>query len=384
VLSAVIDRGDALLADNAASVVLPAPARASITLVRDAKAQLGAGDDAQGNAPSSPRSTAEWLLTDALEELAPGRLAIASLDEWNASGQPRPESGPSLVIFDGCTPTQPPPMGSLWFGGLPQGESWSIEPGELRPREGSIYWDRSHPLLAGASLDTLRVGRAMRVRVGLDQPRAGGGPTDRVPTPQATSSAAITPITPTTPTTLAGSDDWPLILTRERPGAVRDVVVAFDLLDSNWPLQASFPVFLANAVEWLTGQDRAFQGRFVRTGEAARVRTGGANAVTLVGPTTLELVGNGTSEAIDVGLVQRAGVYVLRGGGRGADRALPVNLFDETESDLRTPGRLELGGKPIAGVEPPRVPREVWHWFVLAALALLVIEWLVYARQVRV
>ncbi len=59
---------------------------------------------------------------------------------------------------------------------------------------------------------------------------------------------------------------------------------AFSVLESNWPLRPSFPIFIANALRWLdpaADSDRIFQ---VRTGQTARA----AEAQPLAGPPDFE------------------------------------------------------------------------------------------------
>jgi hypothetical protein len=76
-------------------------------------------------------------------------------------------------------------------------------------------------------------------------------------------------------------------------------------------------------------------------------------------------------------------LYVVRGAQAGSDRAVAVNLVNATESVLASPAEVMIDGKPVTTISTGRGQREVWHWFVLAALALLGIEWLVYAARVR-
>jgi hypothetical protein len=75
-------------------------------------------------------------------------------------------------------------------------------------------------------------------------------------------------------------------------------------------------------------------------------------------------------------------VYVVEGQ-TAVDRAVAVNVVDEVESSLASPERVEIAGTVLEGVAGAATPREVWEWFVLAGLALLVIEWFVYGRSVR-
>ena len=64
---------------------------------------------------------------------------------------------------------------------------------------------------------------------------------------------------------------------------------------------------------------------------------------------------------------------------------LAVNLLDELESDVRPAERIEVGtGVVQATAESSLIRREVWQWFAWAALGMLLIEWFVYTRRMRV
>jgi hypothetical protein len=70
---------------------------------------------------------------------------------------------------------------------------------------------------------------------------------------------------------------------------------------------------------------------------------------------------------------------------------IAANLLDANESSLRSPEILRIGdGRSVAagggggeGGGGNRTPREIWHWFVLAALGLLALEWLGFAIRSR-
>ena len=57
---------------------------------------------------------------------------------------------------------------------------------------------------------------------------------------------------------------------------------------------------------------------------------------------------------------------------------------DEIESDLRPATQLDVGTAPVqAQSAVVAVRREVWRWFVWVALAVLVVEWLVFTRRMH-
>jgi hypothetical protein len=87
---------------------------------------------------------------------------------------------------------------------------------------------------------------------------------------------------------------------------------------------------------------------------------------------------------VELGVLERVGVYEARLGGERAE--VCVNLLDARESRIEAPASIEVGGGRVtpAGVGDAPTPREIWHWFVLAASVLLVLEWSVYAWRMRV
>ena len=63
---------------------------------------------------------------------------------------------------------------------------------------------------------------------------------------------------------------------------------------------------------------------------------------------------------------------------------MPIYADNSTTVDVRA----RLDGAPVQEQPGSKVDdegrREIWHWFVLAAAALLTIEWFLYAWRMRV
>lgn len=397
VLTLRLAQPDALAADDSASVVLP-PARAPrVALVRPAPTL---GIDSTSTTPTATPTTTPtipptapapaWLLGDALREVAAGGLIELSPAQAVQRAGDTQAPPIDLWVFDGVAPTpamgfpSPPSAPTVSLGVLPAltptlasvPSAEALAPVPLRA--GGIFWDRSHPLLRSVTLDVLTVAGAMRA----GQLAAG------VPGAQV----------------LVRSDDTPLVVAL-RTGPTEHVVVAFDLAQSNWPLLTSFPLFLANVVEQLTAGARSREGLSQRTDQPLLVRAqAGTTTIELDGPAALRVsVPPSTASApgmveaaptaalasiprtLSAGLPPRAGVYRVAGGvfPPGVPSVLAANLTDRTETSLASPATLAVAGAPLAGVSSVRTPQEIWHWFILAAFALLCVEWLLYARQAR-
>jgi hypothetical protein len=85
-----------------------------------------------------------------------------------------------------------------------------------------------------------------------------------------------------------------------------------------------------------------------------------------------------------LGALPLVGVYRLQGAEAG-EGPLAVNLFSERETSLATRDELAIAGRVIgAGGADAISVRELWRWFVLAGLLLACIEWLLYAKKMRV
>lgn len=372
VLTVMIDRPDSLASDNIASLVLPDQFKPVVTVVtRDA--------DNAATLPAISRDFT-WLITDVLDELGCERVNRRSISEYESERRISTTAPlPHLTIFVGTSPSAPPASPSLHFGGgtpLPplQFANDDASANVITPSTSSIFWDRLHPLMRGVPLDSLIVRKALALRV------ADSGESSQ-PTSQ-TQPASV----------LARSNDTPLIALIS-DNSIERIFIGFDLIDSNWPLQPGFAVFLANVVDRLTPRARSFVGQSFTTGESIVIRAQGRESISLSGPADI-LVREGGSinptltspdavQSVSAGLVAKAGVYIVKGAGERGDRAVAVNIANQLESMALAPMQVQLGTKEMNVFESGANTRELWREFLLAAGLMLSIEWLVYGWQVR-
>jgi hypothetical protein len=352
VVLASIGRADELAADNTAGLVLPPAQRPAILLVEP---------DADMGAEQRSLTGASWILEDALTELRSRSFRAMSLSEYERRAAAGTMDA-DLVVFDRATPARLPAAPTISFGAFPPGVP--VTAGAEAGGTGVLYWQRSHPIMRNVALDAVIVAKHSPLVFAMEAPGV---------------------------VELMRGQDGPLMVLVQEGGAegggVRRIVAGFDLAQSNWALQAGFPIFLADAVDYLTLRADASAGRAFRTDEAVEVRLkpGSTGRVTLSGPAEV-VVRQGSEGAaggtVSAGVLPRAGVYVVHGEG-ALDRAVVVNLADEVESALASPPMVEVGGRAVEGVQAGASPREIWDWFVLAAVVLLAIEWIVYGRSVR-
>lgn len=140
----------------------------------------------------------------------------------------------------------------------------------------------------------------------------------------------------------------------------KEVVVGFDIRESDFPLRAEFPVFLANAMIYLT--DTSYL--------ASNVYYAGE-----------EIVLQPWAELDQLSFDSRpkeAGLYKI--GNEDDQEAYVVRFQTATESD----GRKEADSVgSVENIKLQKVKRTIRNIFLLLALALLIVEWILYVRQMR-
>ena len=207
-------------------------------------------------------------------------------------------------------------------------------------------WNRSDPLLDSVSLAGIAIGQAL----------------DLDPGPGFT--------------VLAASGRSPLLLSWDHSG-VRALMLAFDPRSSDFPLRPAFPILLANALSWFFPDWLEPQADEVQAGDPRLISTGGAGVVTVLKPDgrRVDLAANGPS--VTFSDTDETGFYKVDAGGESSEFA--VNLSSDSETDISQ--RFTVPSSRTEVGERARVPVPVWLVVAAAALALLLLEWLVWLRR---
>lgn len=278
--------------------------------------------------------------------------AALLLDEYLEVVHVAPDAFPppgrfDVAIFESFVPRQAYDADTIWLHPSSPEGPLAIE-GEIeRPFFDRI--ERDHPLLRFTSLRDVNVARALDVRL---------EPGDRA---------------------IASDDRGPLIVEGTRRGR-RFVALTFDPRQSDLPLRIAFPILLLNAIDRFV-EDAAGYLSSYRTDEPWYVPLEpGASSATLIAPDGREReVPIVEGRAVCTG--SRAGFYTLRTA--AGDQILAANLGASDEAILSPPERLGIAGEPSPA--PPLAPlglrSEPWAWLVLAALALIALEWITFHRR---
>lgn len=325
------------------------------------------------------------FLSSALAGLPLAELRTFSPAEY-ASMANRGESPPvDVLILDGVLP---PATGTPGAAGLPPGRFLVLGavpvPGAVKDnlaplidkgKSGNatiVDWQRTHPALRNITLDSVYVAESRDVEV-----RAG--------------STAVS---------LARTERGPAIVELSS-GPTRAIIVPFDISASSWPLDVSFVVFLASALDYLGGDAIAGASDSTQMGATVSQRLpAGASDVRLLPPpggdgggeTGLSPLPDGT---VVFGPVRRAGVYRLtwKGGLAPGDleeggrslRRVPVNLLDPQESVVAATPSVELASRVVASKDGTfKGDQRLWPYVLLACAGLLMLEWFIYNRKVHI
>lgn len=331
-----IERDDVLASDDAAFVTLDPPRTPSILHV--------ASDDAADE-------PADWILSELLAELAGDAYRRIDLASYRALERSGTIPAASLIVFDRVSPTVLPPTSTITFGARPLLNGVTVVELEAAPTR-VLGWRRTHPILRDVSLDGLYVARSMIVALDADTARVES---------------------------LADGRHGPLIVVQRNGN--QHLWVAFEPAQSNWPADPGFVIFVANAVDHMTMRAAAGAGRSFTTVDPVRLRVPGRGTLVVDGPERVTIERSEGDDLVTIGVLDRAGVYTIE----GTSLVVPVNLTSSQETRAATAPTIEIGGVQITeGLGVLGATREIWHWFILAAAALLAMEWFWVARLNRV
>jgi hypothetical protein len=183
-------------------------------------------------------------------------------------------------------------------------------------------------------------------------------------------------VTPTgTGEVLAQSSAGPLVVAAGTPTR-RQLYLAFAPLESDFPLQVAFPIFVANALDYLAGTQTA-DDLAVRAGvpfsvpstEAARLKDPAGQTIDL----------KPTGSTVVVREARRVGRHELQVGNK--KKSVYAYLRSDRESDIAPEPNLNLGGGEVKATVAPARFADFWRPLALLALLVLAGEWWLFARR---
>lgn len=174
---------------------------------------------------------------------------------------------------------------------------------------------------------------------------------------------------------LALSSAGPLVVS-SRSGGMRQIYVSFEPLQSDFPLQVSFPIFIANALDFLGGQESANM-LAVRAGAPFSLAT--ASEVTIKAPDGDTVKVGSSGGSVVVRNVRQIGRYDLTVDGK--TKPVYASLRSDRESDIAPVPDIQVGGGKTKAQRAPVRFADFWRPLGLLALLVLGGEWWLYARR---
>ncbi len=337
-----------LAGGQAQDLVLPVPSDATVVSAHIDAGDIFALDDTVSAVASTPRAFRVLLVTPGNVFLQQALSLRTDIQLDVIAPAAYKSSAPyAMSIFDGYAPQAlpdgpfiliNPPAGSPLAGGTPIGI------GRVRAL------DAGDPLLTNVDLQDVHIARSQDLRA------------SRFGRPLITSLQT------------------PLVLVRDEP--FRQVLFGFDLHESDLPLRIAFPILVQNLSEWILPPSVPSHS-FHPDEPVTIVPETGATSVAVLRPdgSRRSLAGGSIATFGDTDLT---GLYTVEQVVAGkVDRSwFTVNLFSEQISQLKPADRLTL--PPVTSTtavhSAHRGQLEVWPWIALAALVIVVLEWLAFHR----
>jgi hypothetical protein len=220
----------------------------------------------------------------------------------------------------------------------------------------ALDWKRDHPILRQLMLGRLYVADAMKLEV------------------------------PASDQILIDGTAGPLLLLH-RQGQGIHLVIPFDLLRSNWPVQLSFPIFMHNALRYMALGSSMDVRQSYHPGDAPDIPRADflqadpdSRPITLSGPGGSQSVPAPKEGDIVLPALNHVGVYALKPPIPGHEE-LAVNMLSPDESNLQ-PALAPSGSQVLQASGARRGRLDLWWWIIACLfLPLLLIEWYVYTRR---
>lgn len=278
--------------------------------------------------------------------------SLPNVEAYKLSPGDLPEERFDLVVFDGWLPDELP-NSNLLIINPPDSSAYFIVHEQFD--ETAFLRQADDPILAFVDFSDVAIREAVSIETtGWAQPlvEAQGGP----------------------------------LLLAGQVGGQRIAILTFDLHASNLPLKISFPILIANLMEWYSPA-RPFEAPdALRPGDPVTVRPQAATTAYRV------TFPDGTSQTYPLGegqpvftATEQLGTYfveLLSGEEPQISGYFAVNLFSPEESRIAPVDSIQIGETAVerGAQDQDYGQREFWPWLAGAALVVLLAEWWVYHR----
>jgi von Willebrand factor type A domain/Aerotolerance regulator N-terminal len=296
-----------------------------------------------------PKPVKVMLVTKGNRFLERALRAAPNVELVTANDLTDTATGFDFVVLDDIPPTVWPQgnmlaihvMNTNWFENVTRIEG-----------PGIVDWKSAHPVLRYVSFDNVPVAETFAVK------------------------------TPNWGVSLLDAPQASMMVAGEL-GRQRIIWIGFDTLQSLWPYRVSFPMFVANAVDWLNPANAKNAQLLVKPGDPFRLALThpekSAQVTTPAGTTsTVELDAN--ANEFVYGDTFKQGVYRVRLSTN--EVTFCSDLLDSAESNIKPRDELQLGKyTKVTATTMQRTNMELWRTIASIGLVVLMIEWWYYHRR---
>lgn len=270
------------------------------------------------------------------------RVTLDRADQVPASERGSGSGGTyDIVVFDGVEETPVKARGVLTFGSAGDPSPVTVEGSSRTPNFVSAETSK---VMDGVDLQGIYIDHAQRVK-----PKAEGQ-------------------------VLATGSGGPLVVASK--GDQRHLYMAFAPLQSDLPLNVSFPIFIANALDFLGG-DSSSNVLTVKAGQTFSIPSSSTAILKTPEGDTIKIPP--TNASVVVRDAKTVGQYTLTIDGK--PRTVYATLRSDRESRIMPEVDLDLGGGSVKAIEAPMRFADFWRPLLLLCLLVLGAEWFMYARK---
>ena len=175
---------------------------------------------------------------------------------------------------------------------------------------------------------------------------------------------------------LAEGVQGPILVVAE--GEKKQIYLSFAPLDSDFPLRVGFPIFVANALDYLAGES-ASDTLAILAGKQFQIPAHTDDHAILVRPDGSRLEIKPLQGRYIVRGVDQVGEHTLTAGDR--NMTIFANMRNDLESSVAADDFVSLTKEKLGTVRDLRRYADFWKPLALLALLVLSVEWWVYARR---
>lgn len=256
------------------------------------------------------------------------------------------------------------PNGNYFFwGAVPKLEG--VSAGDPIRDEILFDWDETHPVLRYIAVDTIDVMEWLRLKL-----------------PPEARSIIDGESSPVLAHLIRGPSQYLIcafsLIVRDSSGVAR--------FNTDWPSKISFVLFMQNAVQFLASNQSLVGKRSIAPGETITFLTkAGEDSAVITRPDGSSIrVSPNSQQTVHYSGTHHVGVYRVEPA-EPDQSAYTVNLFNPIESHIAPVDTITVGAERVAPqITAVEVIKPAWKYFLLALLALLLFEWVVYNRRVMV